>query len=122
MIASAKVGGLNEWDIQDIHHPNDKCLLNTDCGPKKGGLLTDFCDIVCRVGGFTSSKCINFKGKGIAGCWCEGKGDSEKFLKLNCGPLCEIGCKSCGYKESYCSSEKKTVKSAIQCHCSKKIH
>lgn len=117
MVTSVKAGGIHGWNT---HHPNDKCLLNTDCGPK-GGLFTDFCSVVCRAGGFKGSKCTNFKGQGYAVCTCEGKGDSEVLLKANCTFLCDLACKSCGYEESYCSSEKKTVKSVIQCNCNKKI-
>lgn len=95
----------------------DKCLLNTQCG-SPGGLFTDFCNVVCRAGGFKGSTCTNFRGQGQAICSCEGKGDSEKFLKANCGFLCKIGCDSCGYKESSCSSAPLTVKSAITCTCS----
>lgn len=115
MVAHSKAGGITAWDKPSV----DKCLLNTECGPK-GGLFTDFCNVVCRAGGFKSSTCTNSKGKGYAVCSCDGKGDAERFLKANCGFLCEIGCTSCGYSNSKCISEPKTAKSRIACSCSGK--
>lgn len=113
MVVNSNGGGFGTWP--DNRHV-DTCRLRTDCGPK-GGLFTDFCDVVCRAGGFKGSACLNFVDQGYAVCSCKGNGDSEKFLKANCELLCELGCSSCGYKKSRCTSEPKTVKSAIRCNC-----